>query len=223
MPTDAENDFINFNSNGGSFNWNVIEASQTDADSPVNEILTEGIRQNLLTLMEWLGKDYTSNAAPNHDHDGNNSSLINDGTLASIIGDHENTLVFYADSGSYISQDVRVYDAFSNADWEARIRINVNKRGKYKCLLRASSKYPAYHRLTVNGIVTKEIGDSSSSDMTWKFNSGELLVGDDVKIESKYVSGGGGGDAYYIMEFKMYSAPMLEIRKGTQRKDEVYS
>jgi len=219
MPTDAENDFINFNSNGGSFNWNVIEASQTDADSPVNEILTEGIRQNLLTLMEWLGKDYTSSAAPNHDHDGKNSSLINDGTLASIIGDHENILVFYADSGSMISIDQRVYTNFTNTSWETRIRINVNKRGKYKCLLRVSANERAYHKMTVNGALVKTIGDSQASDYTWKFNSGELLVDDDVKIESK----SSGGQGYNIIEFKMYSAPALELRVGTRRDEEVYS
>ncbi len=57
-----------------TYAWNTIAATQTDADSPINEILMEGIRQNLIHLEEWLGDGYTS--AKNHDHDDVNSKSV---------------------------------------------------------------------------------------------------------------------------------------------------
>ncbi len=57
-----------------TYSWNTINASQCDADSPLDEVLMEAIRQNLIHLEEWLGQNYT--AASDHDHSGINSKLI---------------------------------------------------------------------------------------------------------------------------------------------------
>lgn len=224
MPTDAENIFLNFNSNGGSYDWNVIEPEQTDADSPVNEILMEGIRQNLLTLMEWVGKDYTNGAMPNHDHDGSNSSLINDATLAAIIGDYENSLVLdvmpEGSTPEYYSYDIGgnriVNDAilqyFNNTSYTTVVRIKANKRGKYKCqfkVWRAMNSGTVSWQFKVDGEIQKGPETISSYPSTVNFRTGEISVNSDIKLEMKITSG-----SFAIEYFKMYSAPQLEIRNG---------
>src|SRR3990172_236194 len=57
-----------------TYQWNGITASQTDADSPIDTALMEGIRQNLVHLKEWLGESFTP--AKDHDHDGINSKSV---------------------------------------------------------------------------------------------------------------------------------------------------
>lgn len=57
-----------------TYSWNDITTSQTDADSPVDTALMEGIRQNLVHLQEWLGYGYA--AAQAHTHNGTDSAYI---------------------------------------------------------------------------------------------------------------------------------------------------
>lgn len=57
-----------------TYSWNAISSSQTDADSPINTTLMEGIRQNLVHLQEWMGISFTP--AVDHDHDGINSKSV---------------------------------------------------------------------------------------------------------------------------------------------------
>lgn len=230
MSTAEEDVFVNFSSGGGSYDWNIIESSQTDADSPVNEILMEGIRQNLLTLMEWTGKDYTNGAVPNHDHDGSNSSLINDGTLASIVGDYENVLVLYAmtegstpeyytyDSGGNRHVNDADWKYFSDTSYKTVIRIKANKRGKYKCKFKvwnASNSGNVTWKFTVDGVTHKGPETISSFPSTVNFRSGEISVNSDIKLEMKITSGSFG-----VEYFKMYSAPKLEIRNGVNVTEE---
>jgi hypothetical protein len=56
------------------FNWNTITATQTDADSVIDEILMEALRQNQIHLEQWLGDGYI--AAKDHDHDEVNSKSV---------------------------------------------------------------------------------------------------------------------------------------------------
>ncbi|HBG46390.1 MAG TPA: hypothetical protein DDW94_05300 [Deltaproteobacteria bacterium] len=57
-----------------TYQWNDIAASQTDADSPIDTTLMEGIRQNLTHMKEWLGESFSP--AKDHDHDGINSKSV---------------------------------------------------------------------------------------------------------------------------------------------------
>lgn len=57
-----------------TYSWNAISAAQTDADSPIDTTLMEGIRQNLFHLKEWMGQGFTP--AVDHDHDGINSKSV---------------------------------------------------------------------------------------------------------------------------------------------------
>lgn len=54
--------------------WTEIVASQTDADSPIDQTLMDSIRKNFYHLKYWLGKNYT--ADDDHDHDGINSKSV---------------------------------------------------------------------------------------------------------------------------------------------------
>lgn len=57
-----------------TYSWNNIAATQTDAESPLDTTLMEGIRQNLTHLKEWLGGGFAP--AVDHDHDGVNSKSV---------------------------------------------------------------------------------------------------------------------------------------------------
>lgn len=57
-----------------TFSWNAITSAQTDAESPIDTTLMEGVRQNLVHLKEWLGDSFTP--AVDHDHDGINSKSV---------------------------------------------------------------------------------------------------------------------------------------------------
>ena len=65
-----------------TYTWNTIASTQTDGDSPLDETLMEAIRQNLISLEEWMGDGFTQ--AIDHDHDGVNSKsvLLADGIVA---------------------------------------------------------------------------------------------------------------------------------------------
>lgn len=57
-----------------TYSWNNIASTQTDAESPLDTTLMEGIRQNLIHLKDWLGSGFTP--AIDHDHDGVNSKSV---------------------------------------------------------------------------------------------------------------------------------------------------
>lgn len=57
-----------------TYSWNAISPAQTDADSPIDTTLMEGMRQNLVHLKEWIGAGFTP--ATDHDHDGINSKSV---------------------------------------------------------------------------------------------------------------------------------------------------
>lgn len=63
-----------------SKNWSNIADTQIDADSPLDTTLLTAIRDDLVHIKEWLGKDYA--AAINHVHDGVDSAQI---STANII------------------------------------------------------------------------------------------------------------------------------------------
>ena len=56
--------------------WVVIADSAVDADSPVDQALMTGLRDDLVHLREWLGGSYAAAAAVDHNHDGVNSALV---------------------------------------------------------------------------------------------------------------------------------------------------
>jgi len=60
-----------------TYDFSAITTGQTDADSPVNQMLMDSIRQNIYHLREALyGVTGTYTADKEHDHDGTNSAYI---------------------------------------------------------------------------------------------------------------------------------------------------
>lgn len=56
--------------------WVTINDGAVDPDSPVDQALMEGMRDDLVHLREWLGASYFAGAVQDHDHDGSNSKPI---------------------------------------------------------------------------------------------------------------------------------------------------
>lgn len=56
--------------------WVTLTDAATDADSPVDQALVQGIRDDLVHLREWLGASFFAGAAQDHNHDGSNSALV---------------------------------------------------------------------------------------------------------------------------------------------------
>lgn len=56
--------------------WVTMLDSAVDADSPLDQALMEGLRDDLVHLREWLGANYIAGAVQDHDHDGVNSALV---------------------------------------------------------------------------------------------------------------------------------------------------
>jgi hypothetical protein len=72
-----------------SKNWVTLTDAATDADSPVDQALTQGYRDDLVHLREWLGASYTAGAVQDHNHDGVNSALVEIGPNAIRNGSFE--------------------------------------------------------------------------------------------------------------------------------------
>lgn len=69
--------------------WVTLTDAATDADSPVDQALVQGIRDDLVHLREWLGASYTAGAVQDHNHDGQNSALVEIGPNAIRNGSFE--------------------------------------------------------------------------------------------------------------------------------------
>jgi len=60
--------------------WVTIADGAVDAESPADQALMTGIRDDLIHLREWLGASFTTGAVQNHSHDGVDSVLIEIGS-----------------------------------------------------------------------------------------------------------------------------------------------
>lgn len=73
-----------------SKNWVAIGDAAVDADSPIDQALVEGFRDDLVHLREWMGASYTTGAVQDHNHDGSNSALVEIGSNYLRNGSFEN-------------------------------------------------------------------------------------------------------------------------------------
>lgn len=74
-----------------TYSYTSIPDTDVDPDSPLTTGLMTGIVHNLVHLREWIGGSFYAGAAPDHNHDGVNSSLIA-ATGASIFKAHEHEI-----------------------------------------------------------------------------------------------------------------------------------
>jgi hypothetical protein len=56
--------------------WTSISDTAIDPDSPITTGLMTALRDNAIHLREWLGASFVGGAVQDHDHDGQNSALI---------------------------------------------------------------------------------------------------------------------------------------------------
>ncbi len=61
----------------------------TDADSPIDQALMQGLRDCIIFVKEWLGESFTAGAVQDHNHDGVNSALVEIGPNAIRNGSFE--------------------------------------------------------------------------------------------------------------------------------------
>ncbi len=54
----------------------TLTDAATDVDSPIDQALIQGLRDNTVHLREWLGASYYAGAQQNHSHDGVDSALV---------------------------------------------------------------------------------------------------------------------------------------------------
>jgi len=66
------------------FDFNTIDNSRVDPDSPVDTSLMTDIRDALEFLMRWLGRDFLVGATANHNHDGVGSALVSVSETAGV-------------------------------------------------------------------------------------------------------------------------------------------
>lgn len=59
--------------------WVTIADAAVDPDSPGDATLMTGIRDNLVHLREWIGASFFAGAVQDHNHDGQNSALVDVG------------------------------------------------------------------------------------------------------------------------------------------------
>lgn len=93
--------------------WVTLTDAATDADSPVDQALVQGIRDDTVHLREWLGASYTAGAVQDHNHDGVNSALVPVGPNALRNGSFESgtdgwTLTAY--TGGTVAQNAADMD-----------------------------------------------------------------------------------------------------------------
>lgn len=193
-----------------TYTWNTINSSQTDGDSPLDETLMEAIRQNLVSLEEWLGDGYAQ--AKDHTHSGVDSALIS--TLgANVIN---NSTLFDAAVGSllYHSNDTSAADSGSSLQ---KVReITVAKGGTYTVkfdLRRSGANTVAYAQLKINGVNNgAEQSTTSTSFVTKSVNAGPTNAGDTIELWIRTQSGSPDTE---VQDFRLYVGTLLDTPKNT--------
>ena len=177
--------------------WNGRTASQTDADSPLDTTLLDGLRKDFDHLRQVLyGSTDPSFHTPQwgHDHDGTNSKLV---VLASqTAGDYlliENapSKVIAPDAAyaKYKETKVGVSGTF-------RIKFNIGRNG---------GGGDIYGRIYKNAVaVGTERVTGSDTNVDFSEDLGGFVPGDLIQIYCKAVGGGGTTEA--VKNFNIYTA-----------------
>lgn len=128
-----------------TYNWNTINASQCDADSPIDVTLMEAIRQDLVHLKEVLYDTYTP--IKGHNHDGANSALLGTSVTKNMLKFTEGSYAYNGNGpiDTYVTLSRYThawYASVSNAD-NAGAAYGVS--GPYTDLTSTGTKEPHLH------------------------------------------------------------------------------
>jgi len=191
---------------GLTYSWNTIDASQTDADSPLDQTLMDSIRENIMTLYESIvGAPYTSppyTITDAHNHDGVNSALITsvaDGSItnAKLSNVSAGSSIFLVHSKSITNTSYQT--------WQVLTQFWVMRSGTYRVRFKAwGSDYitgPPYSqwRIRLNGN-TIASGNITWTSPTWISRDITLSYGSNIIIELYFASTDNGANG---------SSPML--------------
>jgi len=159
-----------------SKSWVAIADSQVDADSPLDTVLMTAIRDDLVHLEEWLGKDYT--AAVNHTHNGVDAAPV----LAAM--------------GSLYEQEVSINGGYSDvASASVYIPANANTI-EFVTELNSASATQVKMRLRIDAAYSDEL-QSTNGSYEWITSEGSIdvsaLSGWTVVYIQLYSQGGSTG------------------------------
>lgn len=155
-----------------TYTWTTITGSQTDADSPLDTTLMDGIRKNLVHLEEWLGDSYT--AAKDHDHDGANSKsvVLASGVVTTVkIADANVTLAkLKMTRGSYSASSGGSH--YITVPLNAHVPSAYKAGGTYNMQLALQSRNDSVWASTEKSEITAILDPSSSESFTiyWDYH-----------------------------------------------------
>lgn len=142
--------------------FTTISAGQTDANSPLDEVLMDAIRQDIDVLYEWLGGP-TYTPSTSHDHDGVNSAQVD---VISSFPDA--TTGTYVESLCYLPA---TYIGDPTGSYTEALRIRVARAGNYTVKTGALEEVPASNvriKLYRNGSAIGVEHDLGSTTI-WQF------------------------------------------------------
>lgn len=168
-----------------------IPDTSVDAESPLDTTLMTQIRDSLIHLEEWVGKNYT--AAVDHDHDGVNSSFV--GSVNLNVAASSNAQIGAADnevtasSTSYVKVKEIILGQVTGS-----LRVSFD--------LKKSNSGTVYGRIYKNGVA---IGTERSTGSTSYVNYSEDLsgfsAGDLVQLYVKK----SGITPVYVQNFRIHA------------------
>ncbi len=167
-----------------TYTWNTIASSQTDGDSPLDETLMEAIRQNFVSLEEWIGDGFAQEK--DHDHDGVNSAVVS-GSNVGIT-----SFAYLTKRGYSVGDDVIIFNDAASTSPSTATSYTKHKETRLSDLVKATSTFrvkftlatenvnsTAYGRIYKNGSpvgierVTTSSGVTYSEDIV--FVAGDLV------------------------------------------------
>jgi len=178
--------------------WNGRTASQTDADSPLDTTLMDGLRKDIDHIRQALyGSTDPSFHTPvwGHDHDGTNSKLV---VLASQT------------AGDYLlveNRDERITSPVAQTTYmklkEIKIGVGGTFRIKFSLHFEPGDANNAYGRVYRNGVaVGTERSNSSDTYIEYSEDIGGWSPGDLIQIYAKV-----NVNYYaYVKDFLIYTA-----------------
>jgi hypothetical protein len=171
-----------------TYSWNSIAASQTDSDSPIDQSLMDGLRENDYHLRQVLygngsGGFYTP--VDGHDHDGSNSKAF------TIVAESlTQPMLSYSGGTAYNLAQANTERYTANTSYTKLKEIRVARGGQinaYFELKTSNAGDIVYGRVYVNGVAAGAEYNSTSETYAPHNDNISVDVGDLVQLYAKRV------------------------------------
>lgn len=151
------------------YSWQTIADTQTDANSPINEVLMNSIRQDLIHLQQTVygdGSGGFKTAVDGHDHDGSNSIVAANATNAAVAATANDVadgiitpakLSLYSGAASVANTILfsRTEYATMSTSYVEAIKLQLARSGPLIIafdLITSNSSYEAFAQIYRNGV-----------------------------------------------------------------------